>query len=101
MPRHANRRTPVVVSGILYTDDAHNGLTVDSPAWLTWLVTATTFYYDAPVGGFTVHYEHRQRGGSYWIAYRRRAGILHRTHLGKPDHLTRLRLDEVALILSR
>lgn len=101
MPRRANRRTPMVVSGVLYTDDAHNGLTVDSPAWLPWLATATTFYYASPVGGFTVHCEHRQRGGSYWIAYRRRAGILQRTHLGKPDHLTRLRLDEVALILSR
>jgi LuxR family maltose regulon positive regulatory protein len=100
MSRHENRRTPKVTSGLLYTDDAATGTSVGSPAWFTWLSTATTFYYESPDGTFTAHRELRLRGGSYWIAYRRHAGILHRLHLGKPDHLTLDHLTQVALSLT-
>ncbi len=101
MSRHENRRTPKVMSAILYTDDpGTTGLRVDSPAWFTWLSTASTFYFESPNGSFTAHRERRQRGGSYWIAYRRRAGVLRRLHLGKPDHLTLDRLEHVALALN-
>lgn len=100
MPRHEHRRTPKVMSGILYTDDATTGTRVGSPNWVAWLTTATTFYFESPDGSFTAHHEHRQRGGSYWIAYRRRAGRLHRVHLGKPDRLTLDRLEQVSRMLS-
>jgi len=101
MSRHENRRTPKVMSAILYTDDPlTTGLRVDSPAWFTWLTTASTFYFVSPTGSFTAQLERRQRGGSYWIAYRRRAGVLRRAHLGKPDRLTLERLDCVALTLA-
>jgi LuxR family transcriptional regulator, maltose regulon positive regulatory protein len=101
MSRHENRSTPKVVSGILYTNDAFTGTSVGSPAWFAWLATAATFYYQSRRGGtFTAHREHRQRGGQYWIAYRRRAGLLHRSHLGKPDQLTPDRLEQTALTLS-
>jgi hypothetical protein len=100
MPRHENRSTPKVVSGILYTDDAYTGTSVGSPAWFAWLNTASTFYYLSRFGGtFTAHREQRHRGGRYWIAYCRRAGVLHRSHLGKPDHLTPQRLEHIALTL--
>jgi LuxR family maltose regulon positive regulatory protein len=100
MSRHENRTTPKVVSGILYTDDAFTGSPVGSPAWLAWLDSAATFYFESPLGTFTAHSEHRHRGGRYWIAYRRRAGILHRTHLGKPHQLTLTRLENVAVAIS-
>jgi len=101
MSRHENRSTPKVISGFLYTDDlATTGTSVGSPAWFTWLATAATFYYESHEGTFTAHREHRARGGSYWIAYRRRSGILRRVHLGKPDHLTPERLEQVALTLN-
>jgi LuxR family maltose regulon positive regulatory protein len=101
MPRHENRSTPKVMSGFLYTDDpATTGTPVGSPAWFTWLTTASTFYFESPNGSFTAHHERRQRGGSYWIAYRRRAGVLRRVHLGKPDHLTLDRLEQIALTLE-
>src|SRR5258707_4489785 len=48
---------------------------------------------------FTAHHEHRQRGGLYWVAYRRRAGRLRRLHLGKPDLLILDRLEAIALSL--
>jgi len=100
MPRQENRSTPKVMSGILYTDDAFTGTSVGSPAWLAWLTSASTFYFESLLGTFTAHHERRRRGGSYWIAYSRRAGVLRRVHLGKPDRLTRERLEEVALTLS-
>ncbi len=99
MPRCENRRTPKVISGTLYTDDAATGTPVGSPAWFDWLASATTFYFEWPDGTFTAHHE-RRRGGAYWIAYRRRAGVLRRVHLGKPDRLTLDRLEQVALALS-
>lgn len=101
MPRHENRTTPKVTSGILYTDDAYTGTSVGSPAWFAWLKAATTFYYEARCGGtFTAHREHRQRGGQYWIAYRRRVGVLRRSHLGKADQLTTPCLENAALLLN-
>jgi len=100
MPRRENRTTPKVVSGILYIDDAFTGTAIGSPAWFTWLESASTFYYLSRLGTFTAHHEHRQRGGLYWVAYRRRAGRLRRLHLGKPDLLTLDRLEAIALSLS-
>src|SRR5258707_15613583 len=99
MPRRENRTTPKVVSGILYTDDAFTGTPVGSPAWFTWLDSASTFYYASRLGTFTAHRELRQRGGLYWIAYRRRTGLLLRSHLGKPYQLTPDRLESTALTL--
>lgn len=49
---------------------------------------------------FTAQRERRRRGGSYWVAYRRRAGVLRRVYLSKSDHLTRDYLEHVALILA-
>jgi LuxR family transcriptional regulator, maltose regulon positive regulatory protein len=100
MPRRENRATPKIVSGILYTDDAFTGTTVGSPAWFTWLASAATFYFESPRGTFTAHLEKRQRGGLYWIAYRRIAGRLRRSHLGKPAQLTLEHLEAIALGLS-
>ena len=88
MPRQANRKTPIVVSGILYTDDVFTGTAVGSPAWFAWLDTASSFFFKGKTGTFTAHRERRQRGGLYWVAYRRRSGILHRSHLGKAHQLT-------------
>ncbi len=61
MPRRASRKTPLVLSGYLYTDDAFTGTRLDLPAWFAWLSTATTFYYDGRRGTFTTRCERRQR----------------------------------------
>ena len=100
MPRQENQSTPKVVSGILYTNDEYTGTAVGSTAWFLWLNLATTFYYEGRIGTFTAHRESRQRGGMYWIAYRRRAGVLRRCHLGKPGLLTANRLEQAALTLN-
>ena len=101
MSRHANRTTPKIVSGSLYTDDIFTtGTRVGSPAWFAWLDTASTFYFEGRTGTFTALRERRQRGSTYWIAYRRQQGRLARSYLGKSDQLTFERLVSVATLLS-
>jgi LuxR family maltose regulon positive regulatory protein len=84
----------------LYTDDAYTGTVVGSLAWFAWLSTASTFYYESRHGTFTAHRERRQRGGLYWIAYRRHAGVLRRSYLGQANALTVECLDNAAVILT-
>jgi hypothetical protein len=101
MPRRANRTTPLIMSGVLYTDDAATGTRIGSPDWFAWLTTATTFYYQSATGSFSAHHERRTRGGQYWIAYHRQAGVLQRVHLGKAHLLTHACLENAALILNQ
>ena len=53
---------------------------LDSAAWFGWLAAETTRQFSYPlfdphlgyiVGWMTVRKERRQRGGGYWVAYRR------------------------------
>jgi LuxR family maltose regulon positive regulatory protein len=68
-----------------------------SEQWHAWLQTATTFYYSGgSAGRFTARRETKQRGGDYWIAYRRADGKLRKVYLGKPEALTADRLAEAA-----
>ena len=78
---------------------------LDRVEWFEWLEQERTrcFSYavfDASVGyivGFmTVRKERRERGGGYWIAYRRCVGKLRRVYLGASRGLTREKLEEVA-----
>ena len=78
---------------------------LDRAEWFEWLELERTrrFCYpvfDASVGyivGFmTVRKERRERGGGYWIAYRRCVGKLRRVYLGASRGLTREKLEEVA-----
>src|SRR5262249_7752983 len=55
---------------------------------------------DGRQGAYTARKETKQRGESYWYAYRKRAGKLKKTYLGKSTDLTLARLEEVADLLS-
>src|SRR5579859_2279837 len=78
---------------------------LDSPAWWAWLEAPTTTRFSVPVvdaaqgviaAVLTVRKERRQRGGVYWVAYRRQQGQLHKVYLGRTCTLTKARL--VALV---
>jgi LuxR family transcriptional regulator, maltose regulon positive regulatory protein len=100
MARRASKKTPLVVSGYLYTDDPlTTGLVLDSPAWFVWLEAGATasFYYQGAVGGLTVRRERKQRGGWYWVAYHSSQGKLHKIYLGPAHAVTRAAL-ETALV---
>jgi LuxR family maltose regulon positive regulatory protein len=78
---------------------------LETPAWFRWLEVATTHSFTYPVfdpavgyivGFMTVRKERRQRGGAYWIAYRRCQGQVRRKYLGASRQLTRACLEQQA-----
>jgi LuxR family transcriptional regulator, maltose regulon positive regulatory protein len=78
-------------------------IAVGSPAWFTWLSTATAFTFTCPEGTFTARRQRASsgRGGWYWRAEQRRAGVRRRAYLGKPEELTLEQLRAVAAKLTR
>jgi hypothetical protein len=69
---------------------------------LRWLAAprTTTFRFDHPLAAFTVRKERRPRGGAHWYVYRKRAGRVQKTYLGKAEDLTLQRLTAVAAALA-
>jgi LuxR family maltose regulon positive regulatory protein len=93
--------TPTVRHGVLVVPGTQqeSQIAVGTPAWYAWLEAATLFSFASEEGAFTARKERRQRGGWYWKAYRTHQGKLTRIYLGKTEHLTLARLDEVAHVL--
>ena len=82
-----------------------HSIQLDSAAWFTWLdapeTTRFTYALADPtlgyiVGWMTVRKERRQRGGSYWTAYRRAGRRVRKVYLGNARQVTRARLMEAA-----
>ena len=78
---------------------------LDTPAWFAWLAAETTTRFSYPlfdpqvgyiVGWMTVRKEMRQRGGHYWVAYRRVGGQLRKVYIGSGGAVTTQRLQAVA-----
>jgi len=99
-------KTPTVSAHWVY-DPAQptEAIRLDTPAWLAWLDAATTTRFAYPVfdpahgyiaGFMTVRKEQRQRGGAYWVAYRRCRGQLRKVYLGRAATLTQARLEMTA-----
>lgn len=98
---------PAVVAGVwVYGAELpSNGLRLDSPGWKAWLEEATTHSFSYPlfdrrcgysIGFMTVRKERRQRGGTYWTAYRRQGRRLRKIYLGTSSAITQARLEAVA-----
>jgi len=94
MPRKSSKDTPIVLSGVVYTNDEHTGIRVESPAWWSWLVDQERFYYQAD-GSFTARQEKR-RNGMFWYAYRKHQGKLYKVYLGTSEQLSGERLVQGA-----
>src|SRR5215471_2900706 len=67
---------------------------------VAWLQEIPSFAFDGRMGAYTARKETRQRGESYWYAYRKREGKLTKKYLGKTAELTLARLEEVGQIIS-
>jgi LuxR family transcriptional regulator, maltose regulon positive regulatory protein len=101
-----SRSTPTVADGVLFDPARPDRLIrLDSPAWRTWLEAPTTTGFAYPLfdpavgyslGVMTVRKERRQRGGSYWLAYRRLGGRLCKVYLGGAPAVTAPRLQAIA-----
>jgi len=96
--------TPHVEQGTLTLrePDAEHMIAVGSPAWFTWLETATGFTFACAHGTFTARRERSSsgRGAWYWRAYQHRAGTRRRAYLGKAAELSLERLHTVAAHLA-
>ncbi len=89
----------------VYDATVAGSIRVDSPGWFTWLAAPTTRSFAYPlydhrqgyIAGFmTVRVERRQRGGGYWVAYRRCGRRLRKAYLGASARLTQACLDQLA-----
>jgi len=78
---------------------------LDTPAWFVWLEAPTTerFSYSIfdprcgyIVGFMTVRKEQRQRGGGYWVVFRRQGARVRKIYLGRSATVTQERLEMIA-----
>jgi predicted ATPase/DNA-binding CsgD family transcriptional regulator len=98
-------QTPSIIQGetLVYQQDKQPAqLVVGTSSWYSWLETASTFTFRSEHGTFTARKERagNKRGRSYWRAYRKCNGKLHRAYLGKSEELTLERLKVVAALLE-
>ncbi len=88
-------------------DPAHvaGDIRLDSTAWFAWLDAASTSGFAYPlfdlqvgyiVGWMSVRKERKQRGGEYWVAYRRYEGHLRKAYLGNSRVVTAAHLAQIA-----
>lgn len=102
--RKTSRSTPKLVGGYLSYPDPDpidpilprtwSTVGIGSPEWTAWLEMGSTkvFSYE---GEFTVRREARQRGGTYWTAYKKIAGRLHNRYIGTADKVTAAALRRI------
>jgi LuxR family transcriptional regulator, maltose regulon positive regulatory protein len=92
-------------SVLVFSDAAgiEHTLIIGSPEWYRWLADEQqrSFTFACPAGSFQARKERKQRGGWYWIAYRRAHGKIHKRYLGKPDELSPARLLAAAQLLEQ
>ncbi len=83
-----------------------NMIELDSPKFFEWLETSEnrSFRFQYGFAGeqsFTARKETSKKGqGDYWYGYRKVNGKLHKRYIGKPEDVTRSRLQEVAVALD-
>ncbi len=101
----AAKRPSARDSVLVFSDAAgiEHTLIIGSPEWYRWLADAQqrSFEFACPAGSFQARKERKQRGGWYWIAYRRVHGKIHKRYLGKPDELSLARLLAAAQLLEQ
>lgn len=96
MGQSAGKNTPVMESGVLYTNDENtSGIRIDTPAWYAWTLDNDAFYYKSVRVGFSLRKE-RQRNGFFWYAYKRIGGRLVKRYVGMD--ITWEVLEEIAAV---
>ena len=87
------------------SDGTERAIRLESAMWWAWLERATARSFAYPLydrqagyicGFMTVRKEQRARGGQYWVAYRRTAGVVRKIYLGRSAALTQRHLARSA-----
>lgn len=96
---------PPRVAGQWLYGVGETAIRLDTAAWFAWLDAPTAHSFAYPVvaadrgyivGYLTVRKERRQRGGHYWVAYRRNGHRLQKVYLGRTPAVTQQRLQALA-----
>lgn len=95
MARKSSKATPVVISGVLYSEDHWTGTQVGSAAWFSFLAEDQTFYCDFGPASFTARSEIRRKK-RFWYAFKKVDGRLRSRYIGLPSAVTVSRLSAVA-----
>lgn len=86
-------------------DGTERAIRLESAGWWVWLESTTARSFAYPIydrqagyirGFMTVRKERRARGGQYWVAYRRTAGVVRKIYLGRAAELTQRHLAQSA-----
>jgi LuxR family maltose regulon positive regulatory protein len=72
----------------------------ESDAWIAWLTAHTSFSFQGLHGHLNVQKETRQRGGSYWYAYRRQGKHVAKKYVGQTTDVSPARLETIAALLA-
>ena len=97
-------KPPRVAGQWLYGVDG-TAIRLDTAAWFAWLDSPTVRSFAYPlyapelgyiVGYLTVRKERRQRGGHYWVIYRRDGRRVRKVYLGRTPAVTQQRLQALA-----
>jgi LuxR family transcriptional regulator, maltose regulon positive regulatory protein len=92
-------------AAVYASDLPGRGIRLDSAAWFSGLEHPAPRSFSYPIfdpqcgyiiGFLTVRKEARQRGGRYWVGYRRQGGRMWKRYLGQSDGVTAARLEELA-----
>lgn len=81
------------------TAQSRSHLVPDSPDWFAWLAGLGSFHFKGKCGHFTARQERKQRGATYWYAYRKAHQHRHKRYLGTTDKLTLDHLEHTARAL--
>ena len=71
----------------------------DSPDWFAWLAQLSSFHFQGKSGHFTARQERKQRGATYWYAYRKAHTMRLKRYLGTTEKLTLAHLEQAACAL--
>jgi len=71
----------------------------DSPEWFAWLAGLSSFHFQGKGGHFTARQERKQRGETYWYAYRKAHKMRLKRYLGTTEKLTLAHLEQAACAL--
>jgi hypothetical protein len=75
---------------------ARSHLVPDSPDWFTWLAKLSSFHFTGKSGHFSARQEAKQRGDTYWYAYRKAHKQRLKRYLGTTTTLTLEKLEQIA-----
>jgi len=99
MSRKSSKKTPVLLNGTIYSNDASNGTRIDGLDWSIFVAEKRSFYFDA--GGragysnFTARCEARRKG-CMWYAFAQVDKKLFKAYLGRSEALTHEKLLSVS-----